>query len=553
MNGRSSSAGTRRRPGSAAPPVLVWIAALSLCGIGLNATPAPVSANLAVAPAPVVPREARVAATLADAADRMGWPLEITSRPDLRGETWQVAAAGGAERALISVVASSRAATHQDDLRAQGLILGLYRGREAVISRPGDALAQGRGVIAWRCGPYTLAAYDDTGVEREDASAAALADAAAAHDLCGLPPTLVIRGETADVRHAGSNLATPFAKLSDDYYRANAYGRVAFAFTVVDGPAENGGWFPVGDELSVYAGAGYRYGEAAIQRAVATLDPPEIGYVERAIVLVPDEALSRLTRDARPRTYRECDGRPMPIALPGRRARVELLDLVLLSEDSTLGEWVHELGHTLYSQVARYGGLHRLHDRYCCGQPDCALGRVGVWDLMGLGSGAGLWRMSPTHMSSFTKEEAGWLAYAQGEVGREHTLTAVEHQRAGDPILTLADPLSDDPRRYYVLEAREAEAQSGGPLRGVMVYHVTPGTAAEGPQVVALPDSGLAPGECDWGPARPRPSLYGLGEPDGRTRLELPGGLAIELVAEAHAPYRAMVRMTARDSHVHPR
>ena len=79
----------------------------------------------------------------------------------------------------------------------------------------------------------------------------------------------------------------------------------------------------------------------------------------------------------------------------------------------------------------------------------------------------------------------------------------------------------------------------------MIVYHV--GVAQDGSEmtVVKLPTPPHADDWRDLGLERARPTLHGIGSPDGRTCLALPGGLCVELEAEAFDPYQATVRLSA--------
>jgi M6 family metalloprotease-like protein len=505
----------------------------------------------AEAPPTGVPAAPQVAAILTSAAQRLGWSSELTSRPDLRGRVWQIAASAPTELdllqlALISVADSAGAPSLLDDLRAQGLVLGLYRGREAVISRPGDPLAHGRGIIAWRCGPYTLLAEDRSGAGAEEAIAAALADAAEAHNLCGLPASLVIRAHTDDLPGLHLRAFSMVPEMSQDYYDANAYGRVDFAFTLLDadGPHGEEDWFSVGPSKILFEGQALEFAVAAIQAATATLEPPPQAYVDRVIVVVRGRMLERLTGDTGARTLHLSNGEPLRITLPDSGTRIYVSDVVLISWTTMLGTWAHELGHTLYSKQASDHGIHRITDRYACRPSDCDQDDVALWDIMGYGSEAGaIRRTEPTHMSSYTKEAAGWLRYAPARLGETYTLMALEHQQAGDTILIVDDPLSDDPGAFYIVEARDGMTPFGAPSSGVMVYRVRPGRDGCGATLVALPEPPDPYPHYEWYMGRTVPTLYRLGDPEGHTVLELPGGLVVELLAESFAPYRVTVQV----------
>ncbi|HID73308.1 TPA: hypothetical protein EYP38_05185, partial [Candidatus Micrarchaeota archaeon] len=53
---------------------------------------------------------------------------------------------------------------------------------------------------------------------------------------------------------------------------------------------------------------------------------------------------------------------------------------------------------------------------------------------------------SPTHMTAFTKEGAGWLRYQSVSVNKTYTETAIENKDIGEFALVLDDPRSADPR-----------------------------------------------------------------------------------------------------------
>jgi M6 family metalloprotease-like protein len=483
---------------------------------------------------------------LLEAAHTLGWSATYSARHDMPNRAWQIAASDAVELALISVAASTGAPSLLDDLRGQGLALGLYRGREAVISRPGDPQAHGHGIIAWRCGPYTLLAEDRSGAGREEGIASALADAAEAHNLCGLPASLVIHADTDDMPGPYLKAFSMMLETHQVYYDANAYGRVDFALMLLDADGPNGGddWFRVGPAIDAYQGQAFAFAVAAMQAAFTTLHPPAASYVDRAIIVTAGQALERMTGSATAHTIHLPNDEPVRITLPDSGARIDVSDVVLISWTAMPGVWVHELGHTLYSKQTTMHGIHRITDRYNDREMARINGHTGYWDLMGHGSRWGSPEGSaPTHMSSYSKEAAGWLQYRQATLDHDCVLTSLENQRIGDPVLTIVDPLDAGASDYYLLEARDADVPFGAPAPGVVVYHVYTNRTT-GRTVVAPLSAQLGDPDAQRGKQRyQRPTLHGANASDGAKEYIIAGGVKITLLAESFAPYRATVRI----------
>ena len=484
---------------------------------------------------------------LMDTVRKLGWPAKISPRPGLPGHSWQITADGSdlqpALTAVVSISPENEQPAWLDKLESQGLTRGLYHGCEAIIVRSGDRLCadedpmgeadlhgatscqETHGLIAWRCGPYSFLAEDTTGSGRELEVAEALYGAAQQHRLCGLTSsTVVILAQTADT--PGTTPLSHFravAQAANDYYRLNGYGRVDFTFSFMDADGDQGSrdWYTVGPVLSSYAGNPYDYAVTALQTAFAGANLPSVVYLERAIIVYAGQAWQ--ADPTRPLSSSRCllaASHAIELTATGHKTSIYVPNLILVSEKDALGTWVHELGHTLHARHGISQATEQLHDRYS--DPDAPMqgGEVGYWDLMGRGNRWGNPAgSSPAHMSSYTKVAAGWLRYRRAVLDRDYVLTSLENQSMGDTVLTVDDPDSDDPRDYYILEARDSDGPFAAPRSGLVIYRVA----------------------CD-----PRGG-YEIVEivhcPNNNTTIIL-GGLVVKLVAESFSPYKATIRLS---------
>lgn len=509
------------------------ILVLTLCMalLGLVLARAPLFTAPPCAPADAVLLEP----ILTETAATLGWPAIVAARPDLPGQAWGIAptdADPAPQWIAVAATTEAEAAAWLDQLEDEGLPRGLFHGREAIIAHPGDP-GCAVGVVAWRCGPYLFAVEDRTGQGHEAALAEALEAATRRSTLGALSASLVILAQTDDAPGGDPLRPRILSQMADWYYAQNAYGRVAFDLSCLDadGPEGNQDWFSVGPTLSAYEGRREEFALAAIERALPEL-PAATVYIERIVVVCPAGTMRRLAGRVAPVTICEPDGRPIRLDLPASHTRVELNTLVMLSEDDPLGSWAHELGHTLHSRYPAPGNIYRLTDRYASSRGGLDYGEVGAWDLMGEGSRRG---SAPTHMSSYTKEAAGWLRYTEATPGQEYALTALEHQHIGDAVFRLDDPESDDARCYYLIEARDREAYFGAPESGVVIYHVTYDAAAQHAVVVQVDGASNANASAV---GIERPTLRGVG-----SAAILNGHCRVVLLAESFAPYRATVRI----------
>ena len=509
---------------------------------------------------------------LVGAARNLGWPATISLPSDLAGGSWQITMDGKAQqpvlRAAIRVTPGHDQPTLLDQLESQGFSRGVYHGWEAIITSSGDRICaeeelmgdadsdgvtscqEAHGIIAWRCGPYSFLAEDLTGGERETEIAEALYTAAKDQDVCGLGSTVVILTETDDTPGTESLVRfRAIAEAVNRYYRFNGYGRADFDFTFKDADGYRGqhDGYAVGPSLAEYAGNTYGYAVDAVRAAFAGADLPPVVYLERAIIVYAGKgSQSDPTRPLTSHTLKLPADHTIEVSAAGHGVRLYVPNLILVSETDSLGDWVHELGHTLRAQGEGDAEVYgRLVDRYSMPNASVQGGEVGDWDLMGRGNYRGNpYGTSPTQMSSYTKVAAGWLRYRSASLDHTYTLTAVENQTMGDAVLRLDDPLSDDPHCYYIIEARDAEAPFGAPESGVMIYHVT--YEAGYPVVEALDCQARITMSFSGEVTFERSTLHGAAKMHGAKEYAIPGGRVVKLVAESFAPYRATVRVERR-------
>jgi M6 family metalloprotease-like protein len=531
---------------SCVPYLLVaMIVMVATLGCSMSAETRPLAAD-------TLPDEASL---LVRAAEMLGWAAAPSSCAHPSEGCYELTPEGdGTLYAAVSITTEGEP-TPLDDYERQGMLRGLYRGREAIIVQPGDPLCprQGAsdeactqatgGLIAWRHGPYVFSARDHTGAGRESAIAEALWRAAE-QQLGALPGTVVILADTEDTPGSDSLLRyRSLARSVDRYYALNAYGRVdlASSFMDADGDAGDGDWYSVGSSLSSYAGREDSFAVAAVQAAFAGADLPEMAYTERIIVVCPaTPSPFGATRNLFAKAYAQPAG--FAIEVQGREhpTRIHVPSLVVISEEDQVGSWVHEIGHTLYARHRTAAGHNCIVDRYGDGQ-----GQVGPWDLMGSGSRWGNPEGSlPVHMSSFTKETAGWLHYVPVAWEQTYAVSALENQRIGEGVLALDDPLSEDPRAFYIIEARDNQAFFGAPEAGVLIYHVAYDEISGAHTVDLLaPQAGDATGQ-QWGVAYERPTLHGASDPAGAQEyVDASAGFRVTLLAESLSPYVATVRV----------
>ncbi len=509
---------------------------------------------------------------LSATARALGWSPEVTPAADLPGQVQQVVAGDDAQpagrRAVMATLPDPGAEDLLGWLEWRGGHRGLFHGWEAVIAGPDEAAhskavpgvegtmvparedgasSRARGFIGWHCGPYGFLAEDATGAGQEARIAEALYEAAQQHGLCALGSALVVLAETEDVRgQASLTDVQGLARAASRYYAFNSYGRVQVDVTfLTDTHAGAAPWVTVPGAATDYTGDGYEFGVAALRAALADAALAPVTYLERVLVVcaVGEESPSGAWPFCSSTLWLS---RHHALEIQGRNgmAQVYVPNVILIAEHAGLGTWVHELGHTLRARYQTEHGFCRIEDRYNDDASARINGQTGFWDVMGHGNHWGAPEGSaPTHMSSFSKEAAGWLGYVPAALYHDYELTSVEHQRTGDAVLILNDPFAADPTGFYILEARDADAPFGAPESGVVIYHVD--TRSANGRVAVAPLSaqrGDTAGER-WGQRYQRPTLHGADDPEGAREYIITGGLRVRLLAESFVPYRARVRI----------
>jgi hypothetical protein len=369
--------------------------------------------------------------------------------------------------------------------------------------------------------------------------------------LCGLPASIIVLARTGDMPPVDALNAQVMADMAQRYYDANGYGRVSFDLTFLGAgghqcPPE---WITDAPSGPTFERSSLEFALEALQSALGGRALAQAAYIERAIVVCPADGMATLSGSTAAHVYQLLGGDPFELWLPQAGSRVWVSQVALVRDDDDLGAWVHELGHTLYAREPGPFGQHRLTDRYnaVTYEKGLSYGDLGGWDVMARGCFSGrLCERLPVHMSSYTKVAANWLSFGSAPIGVDLTLASLEHQRIGDRVLSFDQLLFSDPRSIYFMEARDHDTAYGAPASGVVIYLLTYDDA-HGHAVVSKltrlgPDLGLG----QLVDALSRPTLYGVGQPDGVTQIDLVGGYRVTLVSEQFQPYRATVRIERR-------
>ncbi|MFH2101182.1 MAG: hypothetical protein ABII71_03815 [Candidatus Micrarchaeota archaeon] len=539
--------------------------------------------------------EARAERVVVNTAQSLGWPTSTGPRPGSAGTSYQVTPTGGYSEepsvfAFIAVMTSDTDAQNVLQLlQDNGMTRGTFHGRQAIIMQQGDQIcnpkegttldltfkaikwiaqmiasemgttandvplcADSYGTVVWRCGKYVFGVQDQTGYGNEKMIANALYAASEGENLCGIGDTVVILTGTAD--KMGTKKISNYQQIADGvntYYSWNAYNRVDFTFTFKDADGSSGtsDWYNVGPAMATYSSSNtgdIEIAQAALKKAFAGTDLGSEVYLDRVVIVYPGPAaqedanapFSTACRWRDPNYFVEVDGAK-------GKSKIYVRNIILVSEQDTVGDWAHEFGHSLYSKHAADGtAFFRINDRYnYAGKPAWQYGNIDTWGLMGNGNYWGSPKGSaPTHMSAFTKEGAGWLRYQGVSVNNSYTETAIENKDMGEFTLVLDDPRSADPEQYYIIEARDASATYGAPESGLNIYFVR----FDHPNkhyVVNLmtPQSMPTVGSSD-GRAYPKPTLYSTAG-NGSVWKSVTSKFQIVLTSETGSPYTATFKI----------
>lgn len=530
------------------------------------------------------------------AANTLGWPSDVTVKDGEQGAKMFTITPGGdtedpkIQGAVIVVPSEDAALNFINILQENGFTRSTYQGRDAVMTHKGEQIcnpggqagmmlgfvkmflgplilainpnadlneicAEGYGTIAWRCGKYVFFAQDQTDGASEYEIANAIYAAGEKENLCGLGDTIVILAQSNDV--AGGKKLSEYQTIAQElnsYYSRNAYGKASFTFTFkdADGSAGSNDWYTVNQPRANFQGAVHNFGIEAAKVAFTGSDLPEDVYVDRIIVVYAGngkqhDGVSPLY------TCAPQMGANYVLEVQGvsHNTRIHVPTFALVSEYDYVGNWAHEVGHTLHSKYQEQG-LTNLADRYAAQGG----GEINYWGLMAAGAwGGNPAGTSPPHMSGYTKEAAGWLRYTQAQLNKSYTETAIENKKATDTILQLDDPESANAGDYYIIEARDAGvAYYDPPATGVVVYKVS--KIANGNAVNVLqPQSGAATtsenSRVRYGDAAGNEAYNNIAavhtnptlSAASREYKSVPGKFKIVLEGSSSSPYTATVKV----------
>jgi M6 family metalloprotease-like protein len=470
--------------------------------------------------------DAKAQRVLQKAADSLGWPSTITTDESDNvgtGKTYTVSETGAGSDddlhgSVIVFATDQEPGVWLSFLDEQlDMDRSSYLGRDAVINRygkncnptglvkvmndwvvgfvesifgesddPDKNCVTEHGAIIYACGKYMFAASDardDEGGE-EDNIAAALYSAAQEEGLCDYGDTLIIMVDTPD--QAGSGVISEkivIAQKVNEYYGVNSYGQQPpFRVSTLDSDGSRGDvdYYTIATPMSSFNADANKWNDfeqQAVQKAFNGTTLAEDLYFER-IVLVYAGPPQQVDRSVP--FYDACDYKRdsdyVEVGTTTGTKRIYNKNFIFLSENSELGTWSHEFGHSLTSRYTLPAPLNydRISDRYnLAGLPDRQYGEVGSWGLMGYGAWWPADAKSPVNMEGFTKFAANWLGSTSASLNQSYTITALEDMKKGDSILTLDDPESNDANSYYIIEARDPTAFFGAPESGVVIYKVS--------------------------------------------------------------------------------
>lgn len=536
--------------------------------------------------------DAKAQRVLQKAADNMGWPTAITTDESDNigtGKTYTVSETGAGSdddlHASIAVFSTDQEPgiwlTFLDE--QFGLDRSSYLGRDGVISRFGkNCNPQGipkmlneffvgffegifgesddpdknciteHGAIFFACGKYLFAAGDSRPDEggMEDDIAAAMYQAAQEEGLCDYGDTLIIMVDTPD--GSGSDVIGDQAKMAqkvNEYYGVTSYMQYPpFRVSTMDSDGSRGSvdYYTITTPMSSFnadANKWDNFEKQAVQAAFNGSTLAEDLYFER-IVLVYAGPPQQV--DPTVPFYDACDYKRdsdyVEVGTTTGTKRIYNKNFILLSEDSELGQWSHEFGHSLPSKYMLPAPLSydRISDRYNVGGlADRQYGEVDNWGLMGYGVWWPSDAKSPVHMEGFTKYAAGWLGYSAASLNTSYTLTALEDMKKGDSILTLDDPESNDADSYYIIEARDPSAFFGAPESGVVIFKVS---KSAGHHVVnsLSPQSGPTKSSSAQGRDYQKATLNSVSG-DGSAYTNVPGKFRIRLLDKADKSSTIMI------------
>ncbi len=403
------------------------------------------------------------------------------------------------------------------------------------------------GTVIWACKNYMFMATDETDKGGNEGDvAAAFYSAAQEEGICEYGDTLVLLAQAGN-KPGGKKLSEfqKIAQRTNEYYAKNSYGKEAFTFSFMDADGSKGhrDWYTVGPSQSRFNHLAYV--EAAVKKAFSgTSVPQDLNFKRIIVVYSGDSKQTDPANGAFSTADQWVDNNyAIEVAAIDRKAKIRATDLIIVSENDEMGLWAHEIGHSIYSKYPMFTRWHHVADRYNYAEDATSQhGTIGNWGLMGSGNWWGTpLATNPVQMSSFTKESAEWLKYGDIQLNATYTATAIENKQLGDTIYRFSDPTINDPRAFYIIEARDASGTYSAPESGTVIYKVSYDAANKHFVVNSInPQTGPTMKNDSKKFAYPfgRATLHGAGAPDGATIYRnVPGKFKITLESETASPY----------------
>ncbi|MEK6851081.1 MAG: M6 family metalloprotease domain-containing protein, partial [Candidatus Thermoplasmatota archaeon] len=232
----------------------------------------------------------------------------------------------------------------------------------------------------------------------------------------------------------------------------------------------------------------YRLVVEAVQRADAAVDFSAFdgdgdGVVDHVVVVHAGGAQEETGRasDIWSHRWSVADADP---GVPGNQALradgVQIFGYILVSEESPVGVYVHELGHDL--------GLPDLYDT------DGSSDGVGAWDVMGSGSWNGPINGKgtvPAHFGAWAKAELGWIRPI--EVTTPMLGQTIDDAETHPQAFRLTVGTASGGDEYFLVENRQAVGFDAElPGAGLLIWHVdeaVPGNADDDHRKVDLEEA----------------------------------------------------------------
>ncbi len=216
------------------------------------------------------------------------------------------------------------------------------------------------------------------------------------------------------------------ADLVVDYYNKQSYGKEHITYDIIQSNDADG-WFTLPDTTQDFTKADKKipYWEEALTLAKIEYIYTKLPVNKNSTISVVgyDTALVVFPTDFTPHAYS-----------PGYAA---------VTANGCYGEWVHELGHTLYGLQDKAGN-------------EPTEGDIGYWGIMGLGCKYN----PPIPVIGFDRNKAGWLKYKDiresdiGDSGNEYTISYLDDSALQNEGLLRLSTTSSKDNKYFIFEGR---------------------------------------------------------------------------------------------------